>query len=479
VKKMKHIFLAVACLFTLFVLYPQCGLPVSDEVSVEEALQHVEALADCAPRLAGSGTVSDGVIGGCFSASTYIADTLRRYGYTVEIQEFPITTFQITEYELLVDFDGDLSTPDQINLTDRVIPPQGVVASYDEVVPLHMVEASTYEESPDRGTVLVYREYEPAFSPFQEKFFSISYQDSQSIDQKKTDESVVCVKFSSDRKDVKGYNVIGTKPGNARTVLLCAHYDSVFTDGAIDNGSGVAALLECARILSNKRTTATVCFAFFDAEEIGLLGSATFVKAYHLSQCVCINVDSIASGDLVRVGEIPRYTNMWNPEFRTNYYVDQYVSSLASKVLGYTSQRWHLEDVGGISDFVSFARAGIPATDIATLDEEALVYPTISKEPSSGSDISWKKGDCTLYFHEERFGKVIPYIHTGYDDMEHFDPQLFRDATQVVVEAAYQLSCYSQEDMWGFLVSFLGITAALGYTVWYMKVVADTGEDKE
>ncbi|MBU7024879.1 MAG: M28 family peptidase, partial [Theionarchaea archaeon] len=351
---------------------------------MEEALQHVEALADCAPRLAGSGTVSDGVIGGCFSASTYIADTLRRYGYTVEIQEFPITTFQITEYELLVDFDGDLSTPDQINLTDRVIPPQGVVASYDEVVPLHMVDASTYEESPDGGIVLVYREYEPAFSPFREKFFSISYQDSQSIDQKKTEKSVVCVKFSSDQKDVKGYNVIGTKPGNTRTVLLCAHYDAVFT-------------VECARILSDKQTTATLCFAFFDAEEIGLLGSAAFVKAYDLSQCVCINVDSIASGSAVRVGEIPRYTDIWNPEFHTNYYVDQYVSSLASKVLGYTPQRWHLEDVGGISDFVSFARAGIPATDIATLDEEALMYPTISKEPSSGSDISWKRGDCTLY----------------------------------------------------------------------------------
>jgi hypothetical protein len=476
VKKMKFIFLTVACLFSLFILHPhQYGLPVSEEVCVEEALQYVEALADCAPRLAGSGTISDGVIGGCLSASAYIADTLRKYGYTVEIQEFPITTFQITEYELLVDFDGDLSTPDQINLTDRAIPPQSSVVSYDAVVPLQMVEASTYEGSPDEGIVLVYREHEPAFSSFQEKFFSISYQDYRFIDQGKTEKSVVYVKFSSDRKDVKGYNVIGTKPGNTRTVLLCAHYDSVFTDGAIDNGSGVAALLECARILSNKRTTATMYFAFFDAEEIGLLGSAAFVGAYPLSQCVCINVDSIASGDAVRVGEIPRYPDMWNPEFYTNYYVDQYVSSLATKVLGYTPQRWHLEDAGGISDFTSFTRAGIPATNIATIDEEALTYPAISKEPSSGSDIVWKRGDCTLYFHEERFGKAIPYIHTGYDNMEHFDQQIFRDATQVIVEAAYQLSCYSQEDMWFFIVSFLGMAAALGYAVWYMKMVADTG----
>jgi hypothetical protein len=29
--------------------------------------------------------------------------------------------------------------------------------------------------------------------------------------------------------------------------------------------------------------------------------------------------------------------------------------------------------------------------------------------------------------------------------------------------------------MWFFIVSFLGMAAALGYAVWYMKMVADTG----
>ncbi|MBU7001848.1 MAG: M28 family peptidase [Theionarchaea archaeon] len=479
-KKMKVVFLAVASLFALFIMYPyQYGPHVTEEVCMEEALRHVEALVAYAPRLAGSGTIDDDVIGGCLSASSYIADTLKRYGYIVEIQEFPITTFQITEYELLVDYDGDLSTPDQINLTDRAIPPVTSVASYDAVVPLHMVEAFAYESTPDEGIVLMYRNNEPAFSPNREKLFSISYEDYLILDQRKTEKSVLYVKFSSNRRDVKGYNIIGIRPGNTRTVLLCAHYDSVFTDGAIDNGSGVAALLECARILSSKQTTATLYFAFFDAEEIGLLGSAAFVEAYPLPQCVCINVDSIASGNVVRVGEIPRYADMWNPEFRTDYYVDRYVSSLASKVLGYSSQRLHLEDVGGISDFVSFSRVGIATTDVAAIDEEATKYPAISEEPSLESGIVWKKGDRTLYFHEDRFGKVIPYIHTGYDDIEHFDQEIFRKATQVVVEAAYQLGGYSDEDIWFFIFRFLGMAAALGCTLWYVKAVTDRGLEEE
>ncbi|MBU7014475.1 MAG: M20/M25/M40 family metallo-hydrolase [Theionarchaea archaeon] len=482
-RKIIPAFLAVAALFTLCILllYPhQSEFDVSEEVRVEAALKHLEALVACAPRLTGSGTTTDETIGGCTSASTYIADTLKGYGYTVEIQEFTISTSQITEYELLVDFDGDLSTPDQINLTDRAIPPMGIETDgYSQVAPLQLVEASAYEEPADEGVYLVYSEHEPAFSPYQETFFSISYQDYLLVNQERTEESVVYVNFSSYRKDVKGYNVIGIKPGSGRTVLLSAHYDSVFTDGVIDNGSGVAALLECARILSDKQTTATVYFAFFDAEEIGLLGSGAFVETHSLPHCVGINVDCIGSGNTVCVGETPRYPDMWNPELRTNYYIDQYVSSLASEVLGYTPQRLHLEDTGGVSDFVSFTEAGIPTTDITTVDEKNLLRPVISEVYTGESDFFKKRGGHTLYYHRKRFGKVVPYIHTGHDDLEHFDQQIFKDATQVVVKAAYQLSCYSQEDMWLLIVSFSGMAAALGYIVWYVKSVVDTGSNGE
>jgi Zn-dependent M28 family amino/carboxypeptidase len=64
-------------------------------------------------------------------------------------------------------------------------------------------------------------------------------------------------------------------------ILVGAHYDSVpRTPGADDNASGVAALLECARIVARFKPLLPVCFVAFNREEDGLLGSADFVEAY-------------------------------------------------------------------------------------------------------------------------------------------------------------------------------------------------------
>ena len=74
-----------------------------------------------------------------------------------------------------------------------------------------------------------------------------------------------------------GVNVLGriapTGPG-AGTVLVGAHYDTVpGSPGADDNGSGVAAVLEAARALADAPPRLGITFAFFDLEELGLLGS--------------------------------------------------------------------------------------------------------------------------------------------------------------------------------------------------------------
>ena len=85
------------------------------------------------------------------------------------------------------------------------------------------------------------------------------------------------------------YNVIGEKQGlwaKDTTVHLMAHYDSRsdmegfedyfnFAPGADDNASGVAALLEIARIINenNIAPIKTLVIDFFAAEEQGLRGS--------------------------------------------------------------------------------------------------------------------------------------------------------------------------------------------------------------
>lgn len=72
-----------------------------------------------------------------------------------------------------------------------------------------------------------------------------------------------------------GVNVIGRIEGTAdpsETVVLSAHYDSICTGcpGADDNASGVAGVLEAARVLSKARYNKTLVIALWDEEEKGL-----------------------------------------------------------------------------------------------------------------------------------------------------------------------------------------------------------------
>jgi Zn-dependent M28 family amino/carboxypeptidase len=99
-------------------------------------------------------------------------------------------------------------------------------------------------------------------------------------------------------EELRGRNVVGILRGRDRTlgseaVIVGAHYDHLglggpFTldpdsagavhNGADDNASGVAALIEIARALARRPPARTVVFVAFAGEELGLLGSAYYVK---------------------------------------------------------------------------------------------------------------------------------------------------------------------------------------------------------
>ncbi len=96
-------------------------------------------------------------------------------------------------------------------------------------------------------------------------------------------------------------NGIATKPGRGpnrdRVLLVTAHYDSVAsrTDGwdenwrhmpapgANDNATGVATVLEAARLLADVDLDFTVQFVLFSGEEIGLFGSEHLAEALRSS----------------------------------------------------------------------------------------------------------------------------------------------------------------------------------------------------
>jgi hypothetical protein len=100
------------------------------------------------------------------------------------------------------------------------------------------------------------------------------------------------------RGDLRTQNVVGFLPGRdpalrGQVVVLGAHYDHLGRDatfatdtragdairnGADDNASGTAAVLELARLLAANPPRRSVAFVLFSGEELGLLGSQWFVE---------------------------------------------------------------------------------------------------------------------------------------------------------------------------------------------------------
>jgi len=77
-----------------------------------------------------------------------------------------------------------------------------------------------------------------------------------------------------------GVNVVAERPGtdpSAGAILVAAHYDTIErSPGADDNATGVAAVLETARLLGQLPTPRTLKLALFDLEEVGLVGSLAY-----------------------------------------------------------------------------------------------------------------------------------------------------------------------------------------------------------
>ncbi|MFO7697744.1 MAG: M28 family peptidase [Anaerolineae bacterium] len=82
----------------------------------------------------------------------------------------------------------------------------------------------------------------------------------------------------------QGWNVIGERPGRrSERVVVSAHYDTVLdTPGAIDNASGVSAMLTVAEMLSGEDLACGLEFAAFGAEECGWYSLYAYLEPYGL-----------------------------------------------------------------------------------------------------------------------------------------------------------------------------------------------------
>ena len=177
-------------------------------------------------------------------------------------------------------------------------------------------------------------------------------------------------------------------------ILIIAHYDSRMRDinqsnarapGADDNASGVAAVLELARILTQVNLKNNIQFVLFPGEEQGQWGSTAFVKhlqANDIKPELVINLDMIGYPSL-GLGKVAIEYDQGNKSKindKNSKEVGEFIKEIASK---YTNLEGSLSALG-ITDLVPFEAAGI--TVIGLHDggsEHNPHYHSISDTPST------------------------------------------------------------------------------------------------
>jgi aminopeptidase S len=148
-------------------------------------------------------------------------------------------------------------------------------------------------------------------------------------------------------------------------VMVGGHLDSVFTGPGInDNGSGVSAILELAEWLASEdgELEVDVRFALWGAEEVGLVGSASYVAAL-ADDDEALN-DIIAYINLDMIGSSNGGRFVYDPEEAADPFTTSARSDLVRDLFLEYYEEQQLPVLGvwtdGRSDEAPFATVGIP-----------------------------------------------------------------------------------------------------------------------
>ena len=205
------------------------------------------------------------------------------------------------------------------------------------------------------------------------------------------------IKLNAGVRTMKTRNIIAqTKTGSTADVLMVGgHLDSVPAGPGInDNGSGVAAVLETALQLgSSPDVQNAVRFAFWGAEEVGLLGSANYVQSLDVGAlkdiALYLNVDMIASPNPGYFTYDGDQSAPLNPE-ESPPRVPEGSAGIERTLAGYLKRAGKTpQDTSfdGRSDYEGFTRAGIPAGGVFTgaltdmTEEQAQLWGGAAGQP--------------------------------------------------------------------------------------------------
>lgn len=202
---------------------------------------------------------------------------------------------------------------------------------------------------------------------------------------------------------ISSANVVAVKKGSSsQEIIVGAHYDSAANGaGADDNASGVAVMLETAKLVQNAETPYTIRFIAFGAGESGQLGSYAYLNQMSQEEfenvIAMIDLDSLIAGDTAYVysdeGDLSIVRD-WSLEWAPGNGLNLQTIRNADLTDPATGK--------GSSDYAPFKDAGIPYAYFQTTN--------------------WTLGDKKgLTQVDPRYGEHGVIRNTQYDTLDYLD----------------------------------------------------------
>ncbi|MHC1680933.1 MAG: M28 family metallopeptidase [Methanomassiliicoccales archaeon] len=298
------------------------------QVTVENFTMPVWNLTD-EPALAidadGNSSTVDGVMIGSFNCESFSKPTPQN-GLVAELVNLPLP--QASDYEEVGRRAIDRQTWDTINISGKVLligrevrwslgwqtafeekllaqPPAALIYHYHYP---WMSYAQHSSQSSSGGLPL--GDMGPIFWNLNIPVGSVNYSDGQILVGTALDGGLVNMSVPSVITNGTHRNVVAdvmTAGSPTKLVLFGAHYDTVLSEGYVDNSAGVAAVLETARMVQEAVDSGDLKlkygmrFVAFAGEEMGMAGSLHYVSMHQdqlKDQVASIIADSIGSSDL-------------------------------------------------------------------------------------------------------------------------------------------------------------------------------------
>jgi hypothetical protein len=232
------------------------------------------------------------------------------------------------------------------------------------------------------------------------------------------------------------FNVIAELPGDNpdNIVMAGAHLDSVPAGPGInDNGSGSAALLETALMMAKLKPENTLRFAWWGAEELGLIGSSEYVEDLERTGeldriALYLNYDMVGSPNYIFMvydaneSTYPAPTGVPIPEG------SEAIENLYERYYTLVGEPYDDSEFSGRSDYQAFIEAGIPAGGLFT-GAEVLKKP---EQAAIWGGIAGQQFDQNYHEVGDTFGNVNLHALEVNSDLIAFAQMTFAYSTETV-----------------------------------------------